>query len=80
MLVRPCPAEHIGSRGRRARGSWRSSPRRGLHDGGAYRSEDQVTLADVTEETEVRLSWKKAEGEVNKKAAHASNDVHRTFI
>lgn len=69
MLVRPGPAEHIGPSRRGARGSWRSSPRRGLHRCRASRSEDQVTLIDVTEETEVRQSWvrKRKEEAVNKK-------------
>lgn len=51
VLVRPGPAEHIRPGGRRARGSWRSSSRRGLHGRRANRSEDQVTLVEVTEET-----------------------------
>ncbi len=69
MFVRPGPAEHIGPRRRRARGSWRSSPRRWLHGCRAKRSEDRVTLVDVTEETEVRRSWakKRKEGGVKKK-------------
>lgn len=62
MLERPGPAEHVGPRGRRARGSWRSSPRRGLHGCRANRSEDQVTLVDVTEETEVRQRWVEKKG------------------
>ncbi len=73
MLVRPGPAEHIGPRRRRARGSWGSSPGRGLHGCRANRSADQVALVDVTEETEVRRSWikKRTVGVVSKVYASA---------
>lgn len=67
MLVRPGPAVHIGPGRRWARGSWRSGRRRTLHGCRAYRSEDQVALVDVTEETDVRRScvMKRKEGGVN---------------
>lgn len=67
MLLRPGPSKHIGPRRRRTRGPWRPSPRRRLHVCRADRSKDQLTLTDITEETEVRRSWiekrKKRSGE-----------------
>lgn len=80
--MRPCPAEHIGPRRRRARGSWRSSPRRGLHGCRANRSEDRVTLVGVTEENEVRRSCGQTqrEGVVKKIYICLLDGLHHTFI